>query len=391
MSKFGSKLKIIVIVSLVLALSRGQAGAVEQSSLGIVPAKPDLKNKSGAWFVYDKKPGEVVSDKVAVVNLSDDSIEVEVYPVDATTTKDGVFTLKNNQEESVGVGLWIDGLPDKVTLAPKERKVLDFSLTVPEGAKAGDYLGGLVVERLDNRDRNGSRLYLTVPGEVNRSAEISNLEFRRSGKDLKFLLDLKNTGNVRLESLLVKVKLSSKWKVPAESRASYPQAGILFPEGEISLELPWENSRPILGKFDAEIEVLFGSELRLKKTVEFWIINWTKLLIATGVLVASLFGLRIWFKQLKKQRLIRQKERKEREKVGGEMDAEWLKEQLRVVVREELERLVSDGKIDYQGEGKNKGKRFVNPPGIKLPRGVHSREVANGKKKKFFFAKKKSK
>ena len=391
-----NKLKIIGVVSLVLALSQGRAWAVEnQSNLGIVPAKADYKNKTGAWFVYEKTPGEMVSDKVAVVNLSDQPVEVAVFGVDATTTKEGVFTLKNNHEESSGLGLWVEGLPEILSLEAKERRVLEFSLNVPEGIKPGDYLGGLVVENLENQARNGVRMYLTVPGEMSKGAEISDLKFVADKGNYKFLLNLKNSGNVRLEGLLVKVTLRSKWKVPAESKASYPQAGVLFPEGEINLELPWDNSRPILGQFEAEVNVLFGSDISLTEKIDFWIVNWTKLGLVGLGLGLSVLGLRVWVKRAKKRRLSRQKQREEERKtvgtvptVSGSLDAEWLKEQLRVVVREELQRLVSDGKIEY---GNKKGKRFVNPPGIKLPRGVHSQEVANGKKKTFFFAKKKSK
>ncbi len=387
----------------------GGAGAQEAGGLGIIPAVVDANDPNGSWFVYELEPGKTINEKAAVINLYDEPVEVEVYPVDATTTKDGAFSLKQKNDEIESVGGWVEGLPLKLSLQAKERQIIDFSFTIPEGTEPGDYLGGLVVQKVSVDEtkmqvktvvRTGVRIYLTVPGEVKREIEVTKLEFKKIKGKYKLLLSLKNTGNVRLENMLVKLNLKSKWGWPPESRASYPQAAVMFPGKEISLELPWENSKPILGQFDLKIEVIFGEILKINKSLSLWMIDWLKLGIAIGSLIVLIVWFKLTAKKRKQKKLLRQKQKIERKKMigfstnnrklkkhGDEVD--WLLKEIRVIIREELQEMARNGQLDDFKKGSRK--RLKTPRGLKLPRGIHSEAVSNGNKKKFFFSKLKQK
>ena len=408
-------LKITIII-LVIGLGPapqlwGGIKAQETGGLGIVPAVIDINDPNGSWFVRELEAGKRIEERAAVINLYDEEVEVEVYPVDATTTKEGTFTLKQKSESYESVGGWVEGLPLTMNLQANERQIIDFSLTIPEGTEPGDYLGGLVVQKKTSDPtkmqvssvlRTGVRIYLTVPGEVKKGIEVTEFSFKKKKGQHWLSLGIKNTGNVRLENLLVKLSLKSKWGWPPESRASYPQPAVLFPGKEIKIEVPWENSKPILGSYNLGVELLFGDSLKERKSLSLVMIDFIKL----GIVVGSVSGVLLWFKltvkSRKKKKLDRQKKRLERKQMvglasksgkvakhGDEVD--WLLKEIRVIVREELERLADEGKIGNYTNGNGSRKRIKAPKGLRLPRGVHSKAAQNGDRKKFFFSNGKNK
>lgn len=405
------KLKWLMVTMVVAVIGLGPvpfwwggAWAQEVKGLGIIPAVTDYDDPMGSWFVYELKPGEVVNDQVAVINLYEEPVVVDLDSVDATTTKEGAFSLKEKAEAYESVGGWVTGLPESLSLQSQERRILDFSLKVPEGTEPGDHLGGLVVQKTATGSaesqisvvgRTGVRIYVTVPGEVKKEVKVTELTFNKKSKKLK--LSLKNTGNVRLDNLLVKLNLKSKWGWPPASRASYPQASIMLPGKEISLELPWENTKPILGLFDLEVELVFADDLKINKLLSFWLYDLTKLAIIIGSLGALVTWFKLTAKKRKNKRLERQKKSLERKQLIGLAsksekvakhgdDVDWLLKEIRAIIREELKVLAREGKLVGYENGNGSRKRLKIPKGLKLPRGVHSQAAINGNKKKFFFS-----
>ncbi len=116
--------------------------------LGIFPATydPDVPH-SDAWFIYNLVPGETKHDAVLVVNTSDETISAKLYPVDATTTKDGAFALRERSESTTDVGAWVGLSHSEVTVAPGEEITVPFTISIPSNAPVGDHIGGIVLEK----------------------------------------------------------------------------------------------------------------------------------------------------------------------------------------------------------------------------------------------------
>jgi len=187
-------------------------------SWAIQPANQDGPDGRDS-FKFTLKPGESVTDWVAVSNLGDKPLTVKVYPMDAQTTVDGSFSIPPASVKPVEVGSWVGltGGDGTYTIEPKKAKYIPFKLTVPMDAIPGDHAGGIlsspselassVQEDKSNLavDRRvGTRIYLTVPGERLPALSVSEPKIDYSagwnpisGKT-KVTYDVSNTGNVRV-------------------------------------------------------------------------------------------------------------------------------------------------------------------------------------------------
>ena len=73
--------------------------AVENGNIAIYPTNFDSNNpKSRAWFDIEVKPSEQFSSQITISNKTDRERKINLYGVDATTTSDGTFSLKQKNE-----------------------------------------------------------------------------------------------------------------------------------------------------------------------------------------------------------------------------------------------------------------------------------------------------
>jgi len=75
---------------------------------------------------------------------------VKLYPADATTgATSGTVYLTDSAP--AGVGTWISVGSPKLTLKPRQRTIVPFTVHVPKRAATGDYVGGIVAETVLER------------------------------------------------------------------------------------------------------------------------------------------------------------------------------------------------------------------------------------------------
>lgn len=144
-------------------------------------------------------------------------MSMEIYAVDASSNRDGAFTLseKNTRQD---VGGWLS-LPDKFVSIPGNSKIsLPFIIEVPSLASPGDHVGGIAVE--ENNDsglltsgvklikRTGVRIYITVNGQKSEGLEIKDLHFAQAPGGTYLYYTAINTGNTNL-SLIGAVEFKS--------------------------------------------------------------------------------------------------------------------------------------------------------------------------------------
>lgn len=299
--------------------------------IGIMPGTQDANDpRTKSWFIYTMNPGETKEDSVNLINNSDDEVVVKVYPVDATTTTDGNFTLIDEFAEQLDVGSWIELFAYEVGLKPQEVKKVPFTIKVPDNADVGDHMGGLIVQEVSRGSAGGSsegmsmsvvtrvgaRIYLTVPGEKIEKLNIEDFShlffsktagflrtFFRLNYNTRFVVSLSNEGNVRINPD-VKIKIKNIFGMTMDEIGG--ELGVVFPKKTSNINLIWEKNL-FFGRYTAEAIVKFSdSEDPVTQKIIFWAIPY-KVLTFLGGLIVIIILLRLillYFRELSKEKML---------------------------------------------------------------------------------------
>ncbi len=274
--------------------------------------------------MYEAEPGTVIKDKVDVSNRGSKSVTLVVASLDGAVTHNGGYTLVSGLSENKDIGNWVKLEAIEVTLLPHSNRTLNFTVTVPTEVDVGSHPGGLVVwekpadttasnkkkgPTLSVVTRVAARMYLTVPGEIQRKLEVKQIYHSVSGGVLYFFLQLKNNGNVQFEPT-VDVALRGIFGRVGVQNGS--QIGLLLRGSEITAKLPWQNRPPAFGRFVADIRLHYGEKDFKGEYVKdeyidvryvFWIIPWLKFLWFIGLIIVLIFVRNLWLWLLIQSRL----------------------------------------------------------------------------------------
>lgn len=225
------------------------------------PSGPDGRTE----FSYQVAPGSVITDWVAVTNLSAEPATFRIYAADAKTDYDtAAFTLIGADRGSTDLGAWTAvhngpaacadpadaacaaGLGIVLALDPGARADIPITITVPHDASPGDHAAGIVASystgggdgaaSVRREDRVGTRIYLRVDGPLQAGVGASGAV---AGYDATlnpfaagsgFLgVDVANTGNTRL-SVLPSVHFTGPFGIDLGTVA-LPEVRNLMPGG----------------------------------------------------------------------------------------------------------------------------------------------------------------
>lgn len=192
----------------VFVFGAGSARALESGNLGIFPTNfKEDEPKTRSWFIYSLKPNDEASSSVTIQNKGRESVKLRIYPVDATSTKDGAFTLFSQGTRN-DVGGWITFDTDQLELPADSKITVPFILKIPLSATPGDHVGGIAIEPEGNLglstsgvklvQRLGVRFYVTIEGEKVEKLAIKNIKVIESGGQTYLSYSLTNSGNTNL-------------------------------------------------------------------------------------------------------------------------------------------------------------------------------------------------
>jgi hypothetical protein len=101
---------------------------------------------SASYFVFGGQPGGTIADKVRVTNTGTVRGTAALYAVDATTgqTSGAVYLSRTAPKQEVGA--WVTLSVAQVTLNPGQSQTIAFQVAVPQSARPGQHLGGIVAE-----------------------------------------------------------------------------------------------------------------------------------------------------------------------------------------------------------------------------------------------------
>ncbi len=278
-------------------------------NIGITVADPDPYSTNKSWFYFTYDEGKVLTSSVMVKNFGKSPTIVNVYPVDATVNEAGSFVLRFQNEVQKGLGEWLKIKTNTVKLGPGESKEIPFTLELPAGVEPGEYFGGVVVqESNDNKisdtgltntigasvnTRVGSRVYLTVPGDVREDFQWKSFEHTTDelGDKQYFKFAIGNDGNV---SFSPSVNLKFYNWFGREIASSTHDLGVSLPGSVIEPLVVWQN-KPFFGRYTVKAELLYKRSAEksnlnvrdkiLNKQVVIWVVPWRELIILLTLIV----------------------------------------------------------------------------------------------------------
>jgi Bacterial protein of unknown function (DUF916) len=159
-------------------------------------------------YSYTLEPGGQLEDGLVVANHGTTPLHLAVYAADGFTTKKGELDLVTRDAKSTRVGAWVHtGRPD-VTVGPGASVEVPFTVTLPDNAASGEYMGGIVTSLTQAGEaerRLGIRIRLRVGGDLRPSLSVTDLHVRYSGTSNPFgkggatvTYTIHNTGNAIL-------------------------------------------------------------------------------------------------------------------------------------------------------------------------------------------------
>ncbi|MFG2833508.1 hypothetical protein ACGFZH_00140 [Streptomyces zaomyceticus] len=203
----------LLLTGLVLAPAPGARAApaptpspsAASAPFGVRAGLYGLTTLTGGHFGYALKSGARIEDSAVVYNDSDEARTFHVYGADVTHAAGGGLAPAQEGQRMVAVGSWLRlDSEATVTVRPKSRATVRFSLAVPRGTPPGSYLGSLVTALrtpavaggVNTETRIARLVELTVPGTADLQVSLTELEHRPAGGGEEFTVTVRNTGNV---------------------------------------------------------------------------------------------------------------------------------------------------------------------------------------------------
>ncbi len=279
--------------------------AIENNRIGAHPQLLQGESiASRSWFIYQMKEGDSYTDALTVVNNSSEQIGLKLYPVDSTSTQEGVFALKGEGEPREDVGQWIKLAKEHVRLKSKSIENIPFTVKIPAGIEVGDHSGGIIIqqERQDNISskniginiihRLGLRMYITVPGIKKYALSILKLGYDLSKENISFDLHLRNDGNVhikpsgRLELHGMIYKKSEYVDIGPLELNSFNKA--IINHVNTGVKKPW------FEVYVARLSLVFGNNQMESKETSFVVYDWRIIALVGGYIAAGYLLILYW-------------------------------------------------------------------------------------------------
>jgi hypothetical protein len=168
------------------------------------------EDQSIAYFQYSLQPGESLEDAVLAVNGTQDPVRLMVTVVAGHTELTGGVSFPGVAD---GPAAWIE-LPDEglVEVPPELALRMPFTLTVPEGTPAGEYVAGFLATPEDPSAFAGEvsegafqvqvipqmavSMIITVPGPEHTQIDVNALSDELNKGQWKIVINMTNSGNI---------------------------------------------------------------------------------------------------------------------------------------------------------------------------------------------------
>ncbi|GGI94904.1 COG1470 family protein [Streptomyces brasiliensis] len=270
-------------------------------------------------YSYTVNPGGHVDDALVVVNHGTAPLHLAVYAADAFTDEAGRLDLVAQDAKSTRVGAWVRTDRSGITVQPGRSTEVPFTLTVPQDAAPGDYMGGVVTSPAEAGSaggRLGIRIRLRVGGALEPKLSVQDLRLRYSGTanpfgkgDATVTYTIHNTGNAILAARQ-SVSLSGPFGLVDARAGHIGDSPALLPGETWKVTVPVHGVAPALrATATAALVPLLtdasGSVAPLatvKTATSAWAVPWTLLLCLVVLCGMAAAGSVTWSRRRRRRR-----------------------------------------------------------------------------------------
>lgn len=286
-------------------------------TFGIGPASGGTADDR-PYITYGVAPGAVIFDSVAIVNQSDEPLELLVYSADGITTEGGGLDVRERASSNISLGSWMtiaeETGPVSVTVPPQSAQtgrgevVLPVQIAVPQDAPPGDHVGGIVAslvslsendeaQNIELEQRVAARFYVRVDGPLEPAVDVEVVDvtytaganlWDRGAADVTYRVT--NTGNTRLGVQSV-LEISGPFGLGAV-RAEGEAVSELVPNGGTATFTATLPDVPALIRMTATVDVATAPAPGAEQfdvtdgdSASFWATHWQMLALLVLILV----------------------------------------------------------------------------------------------------------
>ncbi|MGW5850032.1 COG1470 family protein [Streptomyces sp. NPDC055254] len=276
-----------------LALYAGPAhpAAADGSGWTAEPAAGTAATRAGGarpYFYLAGAPGSVLEDRLALANTTEQERTVTLRGADAHHTAEGALAVRPAAPATApapGAGAWISfGPTATVTIPPRTRAVVPFTVTVPPASVPGDHPAAVVAT--EGGREVGVRVHLRVSGPTLAALTVEDVAVRGRGATARVAYTLVNRGNVALAPELEVRAVGRLGDVPGRGPRTLPVE--LLPGRRIELTEPWPGA-PVLDRVRVTVAVTAPGGARAEASTSAWFVPW-RIAGWTGAGPAALTG-----------------------------------------------------------------------------------------------------
>ncbi|MGP4095238.1 WxL protein peptidoglycan domain-containing protein [Nonomuraea sp. KM90] len=241
-----------------LGLAGAQAGPAAADTSWTVRTAANDFGSDRQNYGYTIDPGGQVTDGLVVDNPGTAPLRLAVYAADAFTAGNGWLDLVARDTKPAAVGAWVHPARPEVTVPPGGSAEVPFTVTLPQDAAPGEYMGGIVTSLAGAGEADGTgaggrlgiRIRLRVGGALKPGLSVEDPRVRYSGSplgkgDATVTYTIRNTGNAILAARQT-VSVSGPFGgsgVPAGRIGDSPQ---LLPGDTWKVSVPVHGVAPLL-------------------------------------------------------------------------------------------------------------------------------------------------
>lgn len=221
------------------------------------------------YFYLAGTSGAVLEDRVALANTGDRERVVTLRGADAYNTPDGALAVRP-PGKTAGAGSWISfGGATTVTVPPRTRAVVPFTVTVPPASPPGDHPAAVVAT--EGGREVAVRVHLRVGGPTLAALTVEDVSVRGRGAATAVAYTLVNRGNVALAPELALHAEGRFGEVPGRSARALPVE--LLPGQRVRLTEPWPGA-PVLDRVALTLTVTAPGAAPATAQASAWFLPW---------------------------------------------------------------------------------------------------------------------
>ncbi len=270
------------------------------------------------------KPGETKTVTTTVTNLTGDTITVKPFENDFVAGDErGTPALILDADKFApthSLKRFMKPI-DNVTIAPKEAKDIDVTISVPKDAKAGGYFGAVRFAptspdgggQVNLSASAASLMLLTVPGNMVEKLNVTDFNVQQDGKNgtffntpdkLNLTLRLENKGSAQVGPFgKIVVKNGDKVVYSADFNNKEPRDMVL-PDSARRWDIPLKDVGTF-GHYSVTATLAYGQKNQtIEVTKSFWVVPLIMIVAAVVgllVLIAVIVGIWLFLRNYKKR------------------------------------------------------------------------------------------